>query len=135
MLFSSLSVMSDSLRPHGLQHASLVYPPLYPRVFSDSSPLSQQCFLTISSSAAPFSFCLQSFPSIRVFSSQLALHIRWPKYWSFSFRKSPSNEYSGLISFRIVGLILQSERISRISRVFSSIIIQKHQFFSAQLSL
>ena len=41
------------------------------------------------------------FPSIRVFSNQLALHIRWPKYWSFSFSISPSNEYSGLISFRI----------------------------------
>ena len=41
------------------------------------------------------------FPSIRVFSNELALHIRWPKYWSFSFSKSPSNEYSGLISFRI----------------------------------
>ena len=61
------------------------------------------------------------FPSIRVFSSKLALHIRWPKYWSFSFSISPSNKYSGLISFRILGLIsLQSKGLSR---VLSSIII------------
>ena len=64
------------------------------------------------------------FPSIRVFSSESALHIRWPKYWSFSFSISPSNEYSGLISFRIDGLISKG-----LSRVFSSTTIQKHQFF------
>ena len=56
---------------------------------------------TISSSVVPFSSCLQSFPSIRDFSNESALHIRWPKYWSFSFNVSPSNEYSGLISFRM----------------------------------
>ena len=69
------------------------------------------------------------FPSIRVFYNDSVLYIRWPKYWSFSFRKSPSNEYSGLISFRIVGLILQSKRLLR---VFSSTTIQKHQSFSTQ---
>ena len=58
------------------------------------------CCLTISSSAAPFSFCLQSFPSSGSF-LMIWLCIRWPKYWSFSFSISPSNEYSGLISFRI----------------------------------
>ena len=52
-------------------------------------------------SAAPFSSSSQSFPAIRVFSSESALHIRWPKYWNFSFSISPSNEYSGLIFFRI----------------------------------
>ena len=56
---------------------------------------------TISSSAVPFSSCPQSFPSIRVFPSESALHIRWPKYWSYSFSISPSSEYSGLISFRM----------------------------------
>ena len=55
----------------------------------------------ISSSVAPFSSCPQFFPSIRVFSSESALCIRWSKYWSFSFSISPSSEYSGLISFRI----------------------------------
>ena len=64
-------------------------------------PLSQWCYLTISSSAIPFSSCLQSFPSIRVFSNGSVLHIRWPKYWSFSFSICPSNEYSGLVSFRM----------------------------------
>ena len=60
----------------------------------------QWCHPTISSSVTPFSFCLQSFP-IRVFSSESALCIRKAKYWSFSFSISPSNEYSGLIFFRI----------------------------------
>ena len=57
-----------------------------------------------SSSVVPFSSCLQS--SIRVFSNKSFLHIRWPKYWSFSFNISPSNEYSGVISFRMVWLDL-----------------------------
>ena len=73
------------------------------------------------------------FPSIRVFSSESALHIRWPKYWSFSFSISLSSEYSGLISFGIDWLVsLQSRGLSR---VFSNTTVQKHQFFSAQLFL
>ena len=72
------------------------------------------------------------FPSIRVFPSESVLHISWTKYWSFSFSISPSNEYSGLISFRIDCLdLLQSKGLSR---VFNTI-VQKHQFFCAQLSL
>ena len=55
----------------------------------------------MSSSVVPFSFCLHIFPSIRIFSSESALRIRWPKYWCFSFSISPSSEYSGLTSFRI----------------------------------
>ena len=70
------------------------------------------------------------FPSIRVFSKESVLHIRWPKYWSFSI--SPPNEYSGLISFRIDWLDPYSPRNSR---VFSSTTVQKHQFFNTQLSL
>ena len=73
------------------------------------------------------------FPSIRVFSNKSVLHIRWPKYWSFSFISSPSNEYSELISFRIDGLI--SLLSKRLSRVLSSATVRKHPFFSAQLSL
>ena len=73
------------------------------------------------------------FPSIRVFSNDSVLHIRWPKYWSFSFSISPSNEYSGLISFRMDWLdILQSKGLSR---VFSNTTVQKHQLFGPQLSL
>ena len=89
--------MSDSLRPHGQQHARLLCPSLSSKVYPNLCPLSQWCHLTISSPAAPFSFCFESFPA-SVFSSELALRIRWPTYWSFSI--SPSNEYSGLISFR-----------------------------------
>ena len=97
LLFSHL-VVSDSLRTHGLQHARLPFPSPSPRACSDPCPLSQWCHPTISSSVFPFSSCLQSFPAL-VFSNESAFPIRWPKYWSFSI--SPSNEYSGLISFRI----------------------------------
>ena len=97
LLLFSHSVMSKSLPPHGLQHTRLLCPSLSPGVCSNACPLSQWCCPTISSSAAPFSFCLQSFPDWGVFSSESALHIRWPKYWSFSFSISPSNEYSELI--------------------------------------
>ena len=72
-------------------------------------------------------------PSIRVFSSESTLHMRWPKYWSFSFNVSPSNEHPGEIFFRIAGWIsLQSKGFSR---VFSITTVQKHQFFGAQVSL
>ena len=70
-------------------------------------------------------------PCIRVFSNESALRIRWPKYWSFSFSISPSNEHPGLISFRMDWLdLLQSKG----RRVFSNTTAQKHQFFDAQLS-
>ena len=70
-------------------------------------------------------------PSIRVFSNESVLHIRWPKYWSFSFSISPSKEYPGLISFWMDWLDLLSKGLSR---VFSNTTVQKHQFFGAQLS-
>ena len=73
------------------------------------------------------------FPSIRVFSNESVLLIRWPKYCSFSFNISPSNEYSGLNSFRMDRLDLYA--VQGLSRVFSNTTVQKHQFFSAQLSL
>ena len=69
----------------------------------------------------PVSLLPSTFPSIRVFSNELALLIRWPKYWSFSFSISPSNEYSGLISFRGTGWIsLQSKGLSRVFLNYSS---------------
>ena len=72
------------------------------------------------------------FHSIRVFSNESTLHIRWPKYWSFSFSISPSNEHPGLISFRMdCWISLQSKGLSR---VFSNTTVQKHQFLGAQLS-
>ena len=73
------------------------------------------------------------FPSIRVFSNELALQIRWPKYWSFSFSISPSNEYSGLISFRMdwLDLLAVQGTLKSLLQHYSS----KHQFFGAQPSL
>ena len=73
------------------------------------------------------------FPSIRVFSNESALHIRWPKYWTFSFSTSPSNEYSGFISFRADWFVLLVS--NGLSRVFSSTTVRKYQFFHAQPSL
>ena len=73
------------------------------------------------------------FPSIRVFSNESALHIRWPKYWSFRFNISPSNEHPGLISFRMDWLDLL--KVQRTRKVFSITTVQKHQFCSTQLSL
>ena len=71
-------------------------------------------------------------PSIRVFSNESTLHMRWPKFWSFSFSISPSSEHPGLISFRMDWLDLLASK--GLSRVFSNTRVQKHQFFSAQLS-
>ena len=79
----------------------------------------------------PFLLLPAIFPSIRVFSNELVLHIRWPKYWSFSF--SPSNEQSGLISFRIDWLDLLG--VQGILKSVLHTTVQKHQFFGAQLSL
>ena len=100
LLFSHL-VMSNSFQPNRLQHARLPCHSPSPRVCSDSCPLSRWCCLTISSSVAPFSSCPQSFPASGSCSNELVLCIRWPNYWSFSFNISPSNGYSGLISFRM----------------------------------
>ena len=91
--------MSDSLQPHGLQHNSL--PVLY------YLPEFAQIHVHWVSDAIYLMFCSRLlllpsiFPSFRVFSNESALRIRWPEYWSFRFNISPSNEYSGLISFRI----------------------------------
>ena len=91
--------MSDSLQPHGLQHARLLCPSLSPRVCSDSCFLSWCCYPTVSL-CRPFSFCLH-LSQQQGLSSELPLHTRWPKQWSFSFSISPSSEYSGLISYRM----------------------------------
>jgi len=90
----------DSLQPHGLQHTRPLCPSPSPRVCSNSSTESvmPSNHLIL---CCPLLLLPSIFSSIRVFSNESALHIRWPKYWSFSFSISPSNEYSGLISFRI----------------------------------
>ena len=93
----SLSVVSNSLWPCGVQCTRPPCPLPAPRVYSNSCPLSRWCLPTTSSSSPPASV----FPSIRVFSNESTLRIKWPKHWSFSFSISPSNEHSGLISFRM----------------------------------
>ena len=90
--------MSHSLQPQEMQYTRLPCPSLFPRVCSNSCPLSQWCYLTVSFCTSLFSFSV--FPSIGIFSRELALPSRWPKYWSFSFSIGPSNEYSGLNSVR-----------------------------------
>ena len=130
---SVLQFMSNSLRPHGLQHARLPSPSPSPRACSNSCPLRWWCHSAIYSSVFPFSSCLQSFPASMVFSSGSALHISWPKYWSFSLSISLPNEYSVLISFRMDWLDLLGSK--GLSRIFSNITVQKHQFFGTQLSI
>ena len=93
--------MSNSLWPHGLQHTRPPCPT--PRVHSNSCALSRWCHPTISSCSSLL-LLPSIFPSIRIFSNESVLCIMWPKYWHFSFNISPSNEYSGLISFRMVWL-------------------------------
>ena len=95
--FSVHSVVSDSLQPHEPQHARPPCPSPTPKPISTESVMPSNHLIL----CHPLLLLPLIFPSIRVFSNGSALHIRWPKYWSFSFNISPSNEYSGLISFRM----------------------------------
>ena len=134
---SSVSVRSESLRPHGLQHVGLPCPSPTPGACSNSCPLSRWCHPTISS-CHPFLFLPSVFPSIRRFSNESALRIRWPKYWSFSLSISPSNEYSGLISFRMdwLDLLEVQGTLKSLLQHHSSkaSILQCSAFFMIQLS-
>ena len=130
--------MSDSFRPQGVQHARAPCPSPTPRVYSNSCPLCQRCHSTILSSVLTFSSHLQFFPSIRVFSSESVLRIRRPKYYSFSFNISPSNEHSGLISFRMdwFDLLAVQGTLKSLLQYHSSkaLILQCSAFFMVQLS-
>ena len=127
------SVVSDSLRPHRLQHARPARPSPTPRVYSNSCPLSRWPHPTVSSSVIPFSSCLQSFPASGSFQmSQFFTSGGQSIGVSASTSVLPMNiqdwfplGWSGWISLQFKGL----------SRVFSNTTVQKHQFFSAQLSL
>ena len=127
----SRSVVSDSLQSHESQHARPPCPSPTPGVHSDSvhrvsDAIQPSHPLSSPSPPAPVS------PSIRVFSNESTLRMRWPKSWSFSFCIIPSKEIPGLISFRMdCWISLQSKGLSR---VFSNTIVQKHQFFGAQPS-
>ena len=133
LMFFSCSVVSNSLQPHGLQHARPPCPLPIPGVYSDSCPLRRQCHPTISSSVIPFTSCLQSFPasgsfqmsqlfasggqSIGVSASASVLSVNIQDWFPLG--------WTGWISLPFKGL----------SRIFSNTTVQKHQFFSAQLSL
>ena len=95
----SRSVVSDSLWPHESEHARPSCPSPPPRVYPNLCPWSLWCHPTISSSVVPFS-CPQSLPASGL-SNESTIRIRWPKYWSFNFSISPSNEHPGLISFHM----------------------------------
>ena len=123
--------MSDSLWPHGLQQGRLSCPSLSPGVCSNSCPLSQWCYPTISSSAVPFFFCLQSLPASRAFTMSL-FFASGRQSIGASASVLPMNIQSWF-ALGLTGLIsLQSKGLSR---VFSNNTIQKHQFHSTQLSL
>ena len=131
--FSSIQSLSrvNSLRPHELQHARPPCPSPTPRVHPN------MCIESVMPSSHLI-LCRSLLllppipPNIRVFSNESTLRMRWPKYWSFSFNISPSNEHSGLISFRMDWLDLHA-----IQGTLKSLLqhqVQRHQFFSAQLS-
>ena len=124
--------MSNSLQPHEPQHAkaslSITNSWSSLKLTSIGSVMSSSHLILCHPLLPP-----SIFPSLRVFSNESVLHIRWPEYWSFSFSISPSNEYSGLLSFRIDSMI--SLLFKGLSRVFSSTTVQKHQFFGTLPSL
>ena len=120
--------MSNSLQPHGLQHARLPCPSSNPGACSthvhESVMTSNHVNL-----CHPLLLLPSIFLNIMVFSNESVLCIRWPKYWSFSFSISPSNECSGLISFRIDWFDFLA--VQGLSRVFSNTTVQKDQLFGA----
>ena len=132
-LFFSRSVMSDSLWPHGLQHARLQCPSPSPRTCSDSYLLSQWCHLSISSSVVPFSFCLQPFPAS---GSSLISRFIAPGGQSTGASASASVLPMNTQDWFSLGLSGLISLLSKgFSRIFSNTTIQKHQFFGAQPSL
>ena len=133
MLFSC-QVVSNSLQPHESQHSNVLSSTIswrLPKFMSIQSViLSNHLILS-----CPLLLLPSIFPSNRVFSNESALCMRWPKYWSFSFRISSSNEYSGLISFRIDWFTFLAVQGTVKEMEFSSTRIQKHQFFGVQPSV
>ena len=133
----SRSVVSDSLWPQGLQHARLLCLSPTPRVYSNSRPLSRWCHPTISSYVIPFSSRLQSFPASGSFQMSQLFASGGQTIGSFSFSISPSNEYSGLISFRMDWfdlLAVQGTLKSLLQHHSSKASILRHStFFMVQL--
>ena len=131
------SVVSSSLQPHRLQHARLPCPSPTSGASSNSCPWSQWSSNHLIL-CHPLLLLPSVFPSIRVFSSESVLHIRWPKYWSFSFSISPSSEHPGLISFRMdwLDLLAVQGTLNSLLQRYSSkaSILRCSAFFIVQLS-
>ena len=128
----SHSVMSDSVTPWtaaGQAPLSITNSWNLPKLMSIESAIPSNHLIL----CQPLFLLPSILPRIRVFSNESALPIRWPKNWLFSFNISPSNEYSGMISLGLTGLI--SFLSKGLLRVFASTTVQKHQFFSTQPSL
>ena len=134
----SCSFMSDSLWPHESQHTRPPCPSPTLGVYPNSCPSSRWCHPAISSSVVPFSSCPQSLPASESFSNESALCKRWPKYWSFSFSISPSNEHPGLMSFRMdwLDLLAVQGTLKSLLQQHSSkaSILQRSAFLTVQLS-
>ena len=129
----SCSVMSDSLWPHGLKHTRAPCPSPTSK-FAQLMPIKLVIPSNHLISCHPLLLLPSVFPSIRVFSNESVLHIRWPEYWSFSFSISPSNEYWRLVSFRIdcFDLLVVQGTLQHHSSKAS--ILQHSAFFIVQLS-
>ena len=129
----SHSIVSDSLQPHGLQHARLPCPLPSPRPCSNSCPLSQWCHPKISSSVAPFSSCLQSFPASGSFLKSWLFTIGGQSIGASASASGLLMNIQGWFPLGLTGLI--SLQFKGLSRVFSNTTVRKHQFFSTQPSL
>ena len=132
----SRSVVSDSFRPHESQHARPPCSSPSPGVHSDSHPSSPWCHPAILS--RPLFLLPPIPPSIRVFSNESTLHMRWPKYWSFSFNIISSKEIPGLISFRMdwLNLLAVQGTLKSLLQHHSSraSVLQRSAFFTVQFS-
>ena len=125
--------MSNSLQPQGLQHARPPCPPPTPGVYPNSCPIKSVMPSNYLIFYCPLLFLLSIFPSIRIFSSESVLHIRWPNVGASASALVLPMIIQDLFPLGLTGLIsLQSMGLSR---VFSNTIVPKHQFFGAQLSL
>ena len=144
--FSSVQLLNcaHSLQPHGLQDARIPCSSQTPRVYKNSQSLLKLMSIKLVMPSNHLNLCcpllllISIFPSIRVFSSESVICIRWPKYWSFSFRISPSNEYLGLIFFRIDWLDLLAVQGTHRNllqhHISKASILQCSAFFIVQLS-
>ena len=128
-LLFSYPVMSNSSQPHGQQHNRPPYPSSTPKLMSITLVMPSNHLIL----CYPLHLLPLIFPSIRIFSNESGVHIKWPKYWNFGFSISPSNAPSELFPLRLTGWI--SLLSKGLSGVFSSTTVGRHQFFGALLSL